>query len=158
MKEVDQKAIFANNLNRLLNERNLTQLEVAKAIGVSAQTFNTWCKGIAIPRMDKIQRLSDYFRVNKSCLIDELSSSSDSQAVTPADPGEARLLYLYRGLNSIGQTKLNEYAEDLSANEKYQLHVYDGVSESSITYKDSVDYSDLPMVAEEQAKYGEEAI
>ena len=66
-----QKKIFSENLNRLLQDREKTQSEVAKEIDVSPQTFNTWTQGIAIPRMGKIQRLADYFHVEKSALVDE---------------------------------------------------------------------------------------
>ena len=61
-----QKKIFSENLNRLLQDRDKTQSEVAKEIDVSPQTFNTWTQGIAIPRMGKIQKLADYFHVEKS--------------------------------------------------------------------------------------------
>ena len=65
-----QKKIFSENLNRLLQDREKTQSEVAKEIDVSPQTFNTWTQGIAIPRMGKIQRLADYFHIEKSALLD----------------------------------------------------------------------------------------
>lgn len=76
MTDKEQKRIVANNINNLLSERQLSQKEVADAIGVSAQTFNTWCKGIAIPRMGKIQALADYFSVPKSQIIDKRTSST----------------------------------------------------------------------------------
>ena len=66
MSEDKQKKIFSENLNRYIEASGKTQLEIARAIGVSPQTFNTWCKGIAIPRMGKVQALADYFRINKS--------------------------------------------------------------------------------------------
>jgi transcriptional regulator with XRE-family HTH domain len=66
-----QKKIFSENLKRLMEEQNLTQADVAKSIGVSPQTFNTWVRGIALPRMGKIQRLADYFRVDKSDLLED---------------------------------------------------------------------------------------
>lgn len=68
-----QKKIFSENLNRLLQDREKTQSEVAKEIDVSPQTFNTWTQGIAIPRMGKIQRLADYFHIEKSTLLDKAS-------------------------------------------------------------------------------------
>lgn len=68
-----QRQIFSKNLLKLLQQRNLSQKEVADKIGVSPQTFNTWCKGIAIPRMGKIQKLADYFKINKSDLIDDIN-------------------------------------------------------------------------------------
>lgn len=73
MTELEQRKIFSNNLNRYIDKNNLTQLEIAKAINVSPQTFNTWVKGIAIPRMGKIQKLADYFGIYKSDLLEDKS-------------------------------------------------------------------------------------
>lgn len=71
MADEEQKEIFAKNLNRFLELNNKTQKEVADAIGVIPSTFNTWCQGIALPRMGKVQALADYFGINKSDLIDK---------------------------------------------------------------------------------------
>lgn len=71
MTDIDQKKIFSKNLNYFLSQMNKTQKEVADAISVSPQTFNTWCQGIALPRMGKVQKLADYFHIEKSDLIDE---------------------------------------------------------------------------------------
>lgn len=68
--DTEQQSVFTENLNRYIRASGKTQADIAKAIGVSAQTFNTWVKGIAIPRMGKIQRLADYFNVGKTDLID----------------------------------------------------------------------------------------
>lgn len=70
MTDKEQKKIFARNLNNYLAQSGKTQKEVADAIKVSPQTFNTWCKGIAIPRMGKVQLLADYFKIGKSDLIE----------------------------------------------------------------------------------------
>ena len=75
MTDEQQKMIFSNNLTTLLQEHDKTQKEVAKAINVSPQTFNTWCKGIALPRMGKVQLLADYFNIKKSDLIDETDNT-----------------------------------------------------------------------------------
>lgn len=83
MTEIDQKRIFSKNLNYFLSKYNKTQKEVADAISVSPQTFNTWCKGIALPRMGKVQRLADYFHIEKSDLIDErLPTSTDDSSLS----------------------------------------------------------------------------
>ena len=71
MADEEQKRIFSKNLNKYLSLSNKTQKEVADAIGVSPQTFNTWCQGIALPRMGKVQLLADYFGIGKSDLIVE---------------------------------------------------------------------------------------
>ena len=71
MSEQEQKRIFSKNLSRLLEEYGKSQKEVADAISVSPQTFNTWIKEVALPRMGKVQALADYFHVPKSALLEE---------------------------------------------------------------------------------------
>ena len=74
MSDNEQKKVLARNLSRILAERQLSQKEVAKKIGESPQTFNTWCRGIAIPRIGKIQALADYFGIQKSDLLEDKPS------------------------------------------------------------------------------------
>lgn len=84
MTDEEQKKIFSKNLNRYISLSNKTQKEIADSIDVSPQTFNTWCQGIAIPRMGKVQRLADYFNIGKSDLIDDklFSDTNKSKGVT----------------------------------------------------------------------------
>ncbi len=84
MTDEEQKKIFSKNLNHYISLSNKTQKEIADSIDVSPQTFNTWCQGIAIPRMGKVQRLADYFNVGKSDLIDDkpFSNTNKSKGVT----------------------------------------------------------------------------
>ena len=78
MADEEQKKIFSENLNRCLARFDKTQKEVADAIGVSPQTFNTWCQGIALPRMGKVQLIADYFGIGKTDLIDKKEEQPDS--------------------------------------------------------------------------------
>lgn len=71
MTDEQQKNVFAKNLRFYLSLNDKSQTDVAKAINVSPQTFNTWCQGIAIPRMSKIEKLANYFQINKTDLIEE---------------------------------------------------------------------------------------
>lgn len=71
MSDEVQKRIFAKNLLKYISISGKSQSEIAKSIKVSPQTMNTWCQSIALPRMGKIQLLADYFRIDKSDLIDE---------------------------------------------------------------------------------------
>jgi len=73
-----EKLIFQKNLLKYLHLNNKTQKEVADAIQVSPQTFNTWCQGIAIPRMAKIQLIANYFHINMADLIEEQSDDTAS--------------------------------------------------------------------------------
>lgn len=70
MKLEDQKRVFSLNLRRILSERGLEQVELSDALGLPPQTVNSWAKGKAFPRMDKLQALADYLHLPKSALID----------------------------------------------------------------------------------------
>nr|WP_298054838.1 helix-turn-helix transcriptional regulator [uncultured Lachnoanaerobaculum sp.] len=84
-----QKKIFAKNLRHYLDRENKTQKEVADAIGVSPQTFNTWLQMVALPRMGKVQALADYFGINKSDLLEEkLEPEHDSSYYINEDAKE----------------------------------------------------------------------
>ena len=96
MSDSEQKFVFQTNLNRLLQQRGKSQREVAEAIGVSPQTFNTWCQGIALPRMGKIQLLADYFGILKSQLVDEQPNASDALLLSPV---EREIILKYRVLS-----------------------------------------------------------
>lgn len=72
------KAVFQKNLLKYIHLSNKTQKEIADAIHVSPQTFNTWCQGIALPRMEKVQLLADYFSISKSDLIEDKFDTESS--------------------------------------------------------------------------------
>jgi len=65
------KQIFSNNLRQFIADSGKTQKEIADAVGVSAPTLNEWVSGKKFPRIDKIQKLADYFGILKSDLIEE---------------------------------------------------------------------------------------
>lgn len=119
MTDKEQTLVFQKNLLRFLNERGKSQIEVANAIDVSHQTFSTWCRGKAIPRMGKIQLLADYFRINMSDLIEEPAADASSVVPVQLRWDERELLEKYNLLNDLGRNKVYEYVSDLTENEKY---------------------------------------
>ena len=112
--------VIASNLVRLLKNSNRTQLELAEYLGVTQAAISNWCNGVKMPRMDKIDLICKFFGVRRSQLmgLDEASSSVSSGMVL--DPDEQHLFDLYRGMNSLGRSRLIEYAEDIAGNDKYK--------------------------------------
>ena len=74
--------IFAKNLRYYLNKSGKTQKEVSKIIGVSAPTFHEWCAGKKTPRMDKVEKLANYFGILKSDLIEEKQKQSTDDGLS----------------------------------------------------------------------------
>ena len=65
------KEVFAKNLTYYMEKANKNQKEMAAIVGVSAPTFNEWLKAKKFPRIDKIEKLAQYFGILKSDLIEE---------------------------------------------------------------------------------------
>ncbi len=93
MDDIEMKKRFAENLKNLLYTHDMTQKQAADAVGVSPQTFNTWTQGKAIPRMGKIQKLADMFRVPKSELIDFGRDTEKSYYLDPDVAAAAQRAY-----------------------------------------------------------------
>lgn len=72
----DYKQIFANNLNRILTERGVSQIELAKMLGVSKSIVSEWCKGSKTPRMDKVQMIANKFGLLLTDLMEDKSQKT----------------------------------------------------------------------------------
>lgn len=71
------RRIFARNLNRFLKINGKNQADIAMLLNVSQTAVSTWCKGIKLPRMDKVQALADYFGINKSDLLEDKGTQEE---------------------------------------------------------------------------------
>lgn len=69
---MEEKRIFAKNLNYYLDKYGKTQIDLINDLGFNKSTVSTWCNGIKMPRMGTIQTLADYFGIMKSDLIEEI--------------------------------------------------------------------------------------
>lgn len=74
MNDDNSKKIFSKNLNFQLKRNNKTQTDLAKFLNVTTSTVSDWCNGKKFPRIDKIQKIADWMRINKSDLIEEKSN------------------------------------------------------------------------------------
>lgn len=70
MSNQEQAKIFANNMNYWMARTGIMQIELADALHIPTQTVNSWCKGVCIPRMDRVQMIADYFHIGKSDLLE----------------------------------------------------------------------------------------
>lgn len=67
---------IADNIKKLRKRFDLTQDELGEIAGVSGGAVSTWERGTAEPRMGAIQRMSDYFNISKSEIVDDTESTS----------------------------------------------------------------------------------
>lgn len=71
------KEVFAHNLRKYMESAGKTQRDMAEVVGVSTATFSEWINAKKYPRIDKIEKMADYFGILKSDLIEEKKSSAE---------------------------------------------------------------------------------
>jgi transcriptional regulator with XRE-family HTH domain len=116
------KEVFAKNLRKYMEGRGITQKELAEKIGVSAPTMNDWLQAKKYPRIDKIEKLADYFGVLKSDLIEEKSEEhfemqKTNDVITDIITRlrtDTEFLHLVRKLNSMEEEKLHSVIQMLN--------------------------------------------
>lgn len=70
MSELGNKAIMAENIQRLMDSRGIDRNKICADLGFKYTTFTDWVKGKTYPRIDKIELMANYFDVPKSHLIE----------------------------------------------------------------------------------------
>ena len=82
------KKVMGLNIQRHLDRMGISRRDFAKAIGVPYSSLTDWINGRTYPRIDKIEKMAQYFGVQKSDLVE---SQSETGAVYYSDPETARL-------------------------------------------------------------------
>lgn len=73
---VDEKKyakILAKNLKRIMYKNGKTQADVARDLNINKATLSSWMNGTRLPRMPKLDKLCDYFGVQRSDLLEDKS-------------------------------------------------------------------------------------
>lgn len=65
---------FSKNLKQIMQEKHVTQSDIANELHLSKSTVNSWVNGFRMPRMDKIALLADFLGVKKSDFFDDMDN------------------------------------------------------------------------------------
>lgn len=95
MSDLGNKEIMARNIKKYMNHMNVKRSEISESVGVPYTTFNDWYNGITYPRIDKIEKMANYFGISKADLVE-----GDVSPEEILSPGEKDLLKLYRNANT----------------------------------------------------------
>lgn len=66
------------NINELLNRTNTKQVELSKYTGIPASTLTGYVKGTSLPNPGNVQKIADFFHVEKSAVDPRFNQSSFS--------------------------------------------------------------------------------
>lgn len=73
MSDIGNKEVFSKNLKRYIAESGKDRRELAKIWGFPYSTVTEWINGKKYPRIDRIEKMANYFGVLKSDLIEDKS-------------------------------------------------------------------------------------
>lgn len=73
MSAKDARVIVADNIKRLLHKKGVTQTKMADDLKFKETTVSGWMAAKTYPRIDKIQKMADYFGVTRSEITEPYS-------------------------------------------------------------------------------------
>ena len=73
---MDTRDNISKNLIQLLEENNMTRTDLAKILNVSESTVGKWILKKSVPRLSIIEKIADYFKINKSDMLDYIYPTS----------------------------------------------------------------------------------
>lgn len=112
------KEIMAKNIRRHLNKLGLNAKDFASEMDFKYSTVLDWVNAKTYPRIDKIELMANYFKVEKADLIEEYGSRKNVlSSEINFDPRQAILLSNYNKLNDNRKDKLVRVSEKLLAEE-----------------------------------------
>lgn len=123
---------FGANLKRIRKEKGFTLKQLGDLLGCSAQLISQYEANNRTPKIETKIKIAQALNVPLNDLVPEnvwsitnavvdLFTASDNKNFEeiPEGVNEQYLISLYRGLNETGQSKVIEYAEDLSKTKEY---------------------------------------
>lgn len=120
----------------IMKEKELTAYRVSKDTGISQASLADWRKGRSKPKIDKLQKLSEYFGVSIQYLTGESDQIDDTQQMQAPNgyyvdketaeyaemlrtrPGARLLFSAAKGISKEDMQKAVEYIEFLKSKNK----------------------------------------
>lgn len=75
------KRIMGDNILYYMQLENIERRDFAKAIGVPYSSLTDWINGNTYPRIDKIQKMADFFGIDKSDLVEQRNVQKKVEAI-----------------------------------------------------------------------------
>lgn len=127
MGEKEPRETFSKNLKFLFEKYNVEQNSLAEKLGVTPAAITEWVKCRKFPRIDKIQKLADYFNLSISSLIEDnieyeiynKDSSFNNSIKEKYGNLSIELLNNFNKLNELGKQKANDNVKDLTKINEY---------------------------------------
>lgn len=113
MPEQEFNAVFSKRLRYYLEKYQMTQVELAKRLGVGTTSVYNWCNGIKTPRMDKVDAMCDIFHCKRSDLIEEKEDTEEKYYLDDETAKAAQEIFENEDLRVLFDAARDASPEDL---------------------------------------------
>lgn len=112
MSNIGNKEIFAKNLSSYMSKKKIDRYKLCDDLDFKYSTLSEWLSAKKYPRIDKIEKLANYFDISKSALIEEHKHpQSNISAIIPPEKIHQIPVYatVSAGLGALAENEVIEY-------------------------------------------------
>lgn len=104
------------NLNNLMQNNNMTQINLSMEIGITQETISAYLNGKAKPSADILIKLANYFNTSTDYILDRTNINIPLNKLNTSNltDTESSIVNTYRNMSSINKTKLDAYIQGLN--------------------------------------------
>lgn len=122
--------IFVKRLLELLDENDITQIELAKSIGITNVTISRYIGGERKPRIEIVVKMAEFFHVSTDYLLGLTDNRETLENIGP----NTSIAMIHSKLNSMGllndkkelsSSQINMIVKLIDANKDFILHLKD---------------------------------
>lgn len=82
MSSLGNKQVMANNIRYYMEKNGLNATDLALELDFKYSTVLDWLKANTYPRIDKIEMMANYFKIEKSDLVEDKSTKTENQDIS----------------------------------------------------------------------------
>lgn len=113
MIEEESKKILAINLQYYMDKVGIDRNELCQSLGLKYSTVSEWLQANKYPRIDKIEKLANYFGIKKSDLIEDKSDNAHIESnIQSLDQSKVYNIPVFESVSAGFGAYANDYIVD----------------------------------------------
>lgn len=93
----EYKKIISSRLNDLLSRSGRKQIDITRSVGIPASTLTGYFKGTRLPSPKNVEKLAEYFNVEKSDIDPRFGSDPKEDDLKTADLADDDTIFTFEG-------------------------------------------------------------
>ena len=93
----EYKKIISSRLNDLLSKSGRKQIDITRSVGIPASTLTGYFKGTRLPSPKNVEKLAEYFNVEKSDIDPRFGRDSREDDLKTADLADDDTIFTFEG-------------------------------------------------------------